>query len=133
MGTWTTTMHRKAEAKSYRVEARVDWILGGKFLRSTYQGDGMDGLTLTTYDKQTQRYRRWQYDAAGKVTEFTGTWDKAAQTLRFEHVSPDESYRVVVESQLDTAGRSERFSVVVRDRDGQELDEFSGTSERHAR
>ena len=130
VGSWSVTMRRQSENNQRAVNAQVNWVLGGRFLQSTYQGDGIHGMMLTTYDTAAKVYRRWQFDESGAVTEFTGRWDEAAKTLHFEHISRDDRYRIIVESSFNSDESREVFSMVVKDLDGQELDEFSGSSQR---
>lgn len=127
-GTWDVTMTRQSDQTELTAKATAEWILDGRFLRAEYRGEGVHGMLITTFDKSQRVYRRWQYDAAGTVTEFTGKWDENAGALRFDHVSEDMSHRIVVESQLD--GDTETWTLIVKDRDGQELDEFKGVSRR---
>ena len=129
-GEWKVEMRRKGESQIFHVDSKADWILGGRFLRSQYRGDGIAGMMLTTYDSESKRFRRWQFDQSGKTTAFTGHWDEEGQTMHFTHVSEDGNLRIVVENKRSEDGLREQFRIVVKDKDGQELNEFEGTSQR---
>lgn len=129
-GEWKVEMRRKGEQETFRVASKADWILGGRFLRSQYHGDGISGMMLTTYDQDDRLFRRWQFDQSGKTTVFTGHWDEAGKAMHFEHISQDGNLRIVVENKRAANGFEEHFRIIVKDKDGQELNEFEGVSRR---
>ena len=129
VGSWKVKLTRPGTGEPPReLTSDTRWSLGGRFLESRYRGPDVSGMLLTTYDPSRKRYRRWQFDASGEVLEYEGRWDAEAKLLRFEHASPDRGYSIVVESEVSDAGES--WTLIVKDDDGQQLDEYHGNSRR---
>ena len=129
VGRWTGELIRQGEDQRRRTRATTDWAVGGRYLRTEYSGDGLQGMIITTYDARGKEFRRWQFDAGGDVTEYTGRFDKESDTFRFEHHNQEQGYRIVTESRFDEQ-QVEQWRMVVKDRDGQVLQEYRGTNRR---
>jgi hypothetical protein len=89
-GTWDVkAVSRRAvwTPKEVRTTSKVtrQWVLDGRFLQDTSESsDGVENISLLTYDPQMKAYRSWWFSSEGATSKAVGQWDAAAETMTFK-------------------------------------------------
>jgi hypothetical protein len=93
VGNWTTSMKMWMAPGTPPMESKgtmeASWILGGRFLQSTYKGDVMgqpfEGRATEAYDNVTQQFQStWIDNMSTGIMVSKGTCDAGCKTLTME-------------------------------------------------
>jgi len=107
VGKWTTLLRMwndPATQPSFDTgTAEIRWILGGRYLESTYEGTFLggrfSGLGLTGFDNIKEKYvTTWIDDAGTGILHSEGTFDAATQTITYTGECPDANDWTYVKS-----------------------------------
>ncbi len=131
IGTWTAESVIKpgpwnpTERKISGTET-VEWVLGGRFQQTSTNNRpaNPDGMSLLTYDPQLKAYRGWHADDQGNVSEMTGQWDEAAQTLNLTSEGKN-GFRAVALIKF-VGPDSIEWQMTIKDPDGKAMLEITG-------
>lgn len=132
VGTWRnevtiTTENAPDKPKAESRRAKAESVLGGRFVELTEANESTGGsdYSLAWYDANAKQYRRWFFDSQGRIHDFTGRWDDAAQTLTWTTPDGQTERRVIFRS--DDRCELRRF---VKARDGWPAYQLTGESTR---
>lgn len=93
IGTWKTTvrhwMEPGSEAETSTGTAKAEWVLDGRFVRSEYTGQFMDGpfngIGFTGYDKLEKKYTSvWMDSMSTSPMIDRGTYDASKKEFTYE-------------------------------------------------
>jgi len=131
IGTWTTETVVKPgpwNPTGHKVTGidTTEWILGGRFqqTRGANRPANPDGMFLCTYDPQLKAFRAWYLDDQGGISEMTGQWDEAAQTLNWTSEGKN-GFRMTASSRLVGPDNIE-WQTAVKDPEGKVMLEVAG-------
>ncbi len=137
VGAWatTTTMWVAPDQPPLQTHGRATrrWILGGRFLEESLEGQGPDGTPyagrlLTGFDNGVGAYRGiWISDGATSMAPFIGRWDEGGYFV-FEGAEPDPTGQAAprpFRRTLELKGDTQRLTQSYRLPDGVTLTAFS--------
>jgi hypothetical protein len=93
VGTWSTSMKAWMAPGTPPMESKgtmqAEWIMGGRYLQSTYKGDFMgqpfEGRATDAYDNVTKRFQStWIDSMSTGIMVMNGTCDAGCKTLTME-------------------------------------------------
>lgn len=140
VGTWDTRMtYKSADGPGGPAEVKgtgsAEWVHGGRFLRQTWSfgaGGGLpagSGSTMMTYDPAAKVYRSWMFFSGGSVFESEGEWNPKTRTFTWTGGVGRDPMKTTTTATFQNDG-SERWSMVVKDKDGKVVNEATGTNTR---
>lgn len=129
---WAGTVASEIEAP-FRASGKSTavWTVDGRFLRqdwtidSSPEGARGSGTALMTYDTNEKAYRSWIFQPDGVVVESKGKWDEAKRTMTWASQPTSEGMTVETTAQFQD-DHSERWKIVVKDKQGKRVAETTG-------
>lgn len=111
----------------------IRWTLGRAFIEGNAVAkiDGRTNTHLVGWDAKSRRYLTWYFDSEGTCPQalMSGTWDEAAQTLRFTSELPDGVAAVATLKFVDQDHIN--WAATWTAKDGKVMLEMTATQTRH--
>jgi hypothetical protein len=136
VGTWTTAIRIKPclsvpQGLESTGTETVRWTVGGQLLEArSLSSDGVEQLSLMTFDARDRVYRSWFFGTNGNIPrgQTIGKWDATTEVLTFENQPQDEFDSVF---RIKLIGNDEvRWQGVTKDKDGRILLDAQGSARR---
>jgi hypothetical protein len=133
VGKWDCTIAGNTTGKG---SATTQWVMDGNFVQQDWTLDPdpglrpkLRGLNLMTYDAAKHTYRAWQFLPNGTATEAVGVWNAETQTFTWTARDANTGSTTVTKASFAKEG-VESWSIVTKNRDGQDIMTVSGTNTR---